>query len=126
LVIGAWSLIGHWDLVIRTAMPQAAKAVTFIPVCLIPSENLLKSTFPVYGMRVGRDIKPLAMKALLFFLLAYIFPMEMFPLIALYLVLFAVAVLITEQVQRSRRRRVIAVVIPVILRSENLPLTSHP
>jgi hypothetical protein len=62
------------------------------------------------------------MKALLFFPLAYIIGVEMFPVVALYLVLFMVTVIAIKQIQRSRQRRVIPVTIPV----RALPVTSHP
>ena len=62
------------------------------------------------------------MKVLLFFPLAYVIGVELFPLVALYLVLFMAVVVAMKQIQRSRQRRVIPVTIPV----NALPVTSHP
>jgi len=61
------------------------------------------------------------MKALVFFPLAYLVPVQMFPLVALYLVLFMVLVLTMKHVQQSRQRRVM----PVTVRSQLPRITSH-
>ena len=61
------------------------------------------------------------MKALLFFPLAYIVGVELFPVVALYLVLVMVLVVTIKQIQRSRQRRVI----PITVRVEPPRITSH-